>query len=159
MQENKATVYRYKESNYLEKPKGTYSVKKEYNVKEGYWISYLKRDTFYIEIVCVILLAMCVFLKVYSKNEVNTLYFDKHPFYYLNELSLNIDACNLKKPVIIQIKTTDNTIIYEGILEPGSRIGSINATNITDELLLVVIREDLLDTRTQTETLCVISRD
>ena len=158
MKENKATVYRYKDSNYLEKPKGTYKIKKEYNAKDGYTLVHLKKDTYWIELICGLILVLCILLRVYTNNDTNTLYFDKHPFYYSNELFLNIDAVALKKPVIIQIKTTDNTIIYEGVLEPGMQIGSIETTNITDELLMVVMREDLFDTKIQSETLFVISR-
>lgn len=152
-------VYSYKGVCYLEKPENTHEYKRQYDEQAKCTYIYLKHNSYIIEFICLLIIVACVVFKISVVDSEDIVYYDKNPFYFNDQLFLNIDTEYLNHPIGLQIKNTDNVVIYEGTLEQNQQVGAIQTSEVTDELLMIITRKDIFSSKIQRETLFVIRRD
>lgn len=129
-------TYIYKGIQYFEQPSKTHISKIEYDSNENMSMVYLRHNTYFIEVLCIIVLCLTLYF-VYNDGEyVQTIHVPSNAYYYDGKLYVNAVADeNNSSPVDCSIDG------YNIVLNPGESLEYIDYTyqNKSSEIIYYTI--------------------
>lgn len=116
-------TYVYKGAQYFEQPRKTHISKIEYDEDQNMSTVYLKHNTVFTEILCIVLLCIMVYFVYSYRSYVQVVHMPNSIYYYDDKLYINMFADESNKyPVSYSIAG------YNGILNPGESLECIDYT-------------------------------
>lgn len=148
-------IYVYRKTQYLDKPDNLIPTKLEYSEVENITYVYLKKRTHIVEILCSLIILICVIFSLTFKGQSITVNYNNLVIYYNEQLYVNWHNPDASVSDVEFSLCKDNNEIYNIVLSPGETVTTIPITNCSDKYDLLITAEWLGKEYSTTEKISV----